>query len=104
MAKFAVRKTQKTGGKRIEIFAATLEASVTQQETGNYHAVPLASYTEELAKAHLLRKKIPEFTLENLQKAFRKTLGESELCRTVPPADGLPLPVTNLSKPEASNF
>lgn len=104
VAKFAVRKTQKADGKKIEVFAATLEASVTQQETGNYHAVPLASYTEDLAKTHLLRKKVPEFTLENLQKAFQKTLGESELCRTVSPADGLPLPVTNLSRPDASNF
>lgn len=104
VAKFAVRKTQKADGKKIEIFEATLEASVTQQEAGNYHAVPLEFYTENLAEAHLLRKKVPEFTLENLQKAFRKTLGESALCRTVSPADGLPLPVTNLSKSDASNF
>ncbi len=104
VAKFTVRKTQKGDEKKIEILSATLEASVTQQEPGNYHAVPLEAYTEDLAKAHLLRRKIPEFTRENLQKAFQKTLGESELCRTVSPADGLPLPITNLSKPDASNF
>ena len=104
VAKFTVRKTQKGDGKKIEILSATLEASVTQQEAGNYHAIPLESYTEDLAKAHLLRRKVPEFTLENLQKAFRKTLGESSLCRTLSPADGLPLPITNLSESDASNF
>lgn len=104
VAKFAVRKTQRGDEKRIEVVAATLEASVTQQETGNYHAVPLETYTEDLAKVHLLQRKIPEFTLENLQKAFRKTLGESALCQTVSPADGLPIPITNLSESDGSNF
>lgn len=96
VAKFTVRKTQKAGEKRLEIASANLEASVTQQEIENYRAIPLEAYTEELAEKHLLRKKIPEFTLANLQQAFQKTLGEAELCRTHPLSDALP--ITNLSE------
>ena len=106
VAKFTVRKTQREGDIRIEVASAVLEASVTQQEAGNYRAIPLETYTEELAEKHLLRKKIPEFTLANLQRAFQKTLGGAELCRTLPPAEALPLSITNISKSgkEESNF
>lgn len=96
VAKFAVRKIARGNDARFEISAATFEGSVTQQEAGNYRAIPLDIYTDSLAEVHGLKSKLPEWTLSNLQEAFRKNLESAPLCGTEDPAQILPLPVVNL--------
>ncbi|MCI5600487.1 MAG: CapA family protein [Hallerella sp.] len=98
VAKFSVRKIQTGEISQFEIAQATFDASVTQQEVGNYHAVPLEAYTDSMANRHLLKAKIPELSLESFQKVFAKTLGKAEKCDTKNPAEILPLRITNLSK------
>lgn len=103
VAKFTVRKVENGDSAKLEISSATFEGSVTQQEVGAYRAVPLAAYSDSLAERHRLKVKIPDFTLSNLQTLFEKTVGEASLCNTELPEGNLPLPISNLSDPLASD-
>lgn len=97
VAKFTVRKVQKGDDFRVEIARASFEGSVTQQEVGNYRAIPLSDYSDSLADKHRLKAKFPDLTLSELQKRFQKTLGEASLCETETVEEALPLIVQNLS-------
>lgn len=97
-AKFAVKRVGRGKESRLEISEATLEGSVTQQEIGNYRAIPLSAYSDSLAELHRLKSKLPEWTLENLQAAFQKNLESATLCGTENPAQTLPLGIVNLHK------
>ena len=100
VARFTVKKTVSGGEARVEVSEARFEGSVTQQEPGNYHAIPLELYTNELAERHLLKKKLSEFSAESLRAAFQKALDSAPLCETEPASSGLPLPVTKISNKE----
>jgi poly-gamma-glutamate synthesis protein (capsule biosynthesis protein) len=97
VAKFAVRKVVKGESSRLEVSAATLEGSVTQQEVGNYHAIPLAAYSDSLAEHHLLKTKKPELSLKAFEELFQKNLENASKCNTEDPANVLPLEIVNLS-------
>lgn len=97
VAKFTVRKIQTADSSKIEITQALFEGSVTQQEVGNYHAVPLSAYSDSLSQRHLLKAKVPAFNLENLQAHFQKNLENAKNCQTEDPAGHLPLAIGNPS-------
>ena len=97
VAKFTVRKIQTEDSSKIEITQALFEGSVTQQEVGNYHAVPLSAYSDSLSQRHLLKAKVPAFNLENLQAHFQKNLENAKNCQTEDPAGHLPLAIGNPS-------
>ena len=97
VAKFTVRKIQTADSSKIEITQALFEGSVTQQEVGNYHAVPLSAYSDSLSQRHLLKAKVPAFNLENLQAQFQKNLENAKNCQTEDPAGHLPLAIGNPS-------
>lgn len=97
VAKFTVRKIQTADSSKIEITQALFEGSVTQQEVGNYHAVPLSAYSDSLSQRHLLKAKVPAFNLENLQARFQKNLENAKNCQTEDPAGHLPLAIGNPS-------
>ena len=97
VAKFAVRKVVKGESSRLEVSAATLEGSVTQQEVGNYHAIPLSAYSDSLAEHHLLKTKKPELSLKAFEELFQKNLENASKCNTEDPANVLPLEIVNLS-------
>lgn len=97
VAKFAVRKVVKGDSSRLEVSSATFEGSVTQQEVGNYHAIPLVAYSDSLAEHHLLKAKKPELSLKAFEELFHKNLENAPKCNTEDPANVLPLEIVNLS-------
>ena len=97
VAKFAVRKVVKGDSSRLEVSSATFEGSVTQQEVGNYHAIPLVVYSDSLAEHHLLKAKKPELSLKAFEELFHKNLENAPKCNTEDPANVLPLEIVNLS-------
>ncbi len=102
VAKFTVRKVQKGEEFRVEIAQASFEGSVTQQEVGNYRAIPLSDYSDSLADKHRLKAKFPNLTLSELQKRFKKTLGDASLCETETVEVALPLVIRNFSSEKKS--
>ncbi len=102
VAKFAVRKVVKGSEARLEVSSATFEGSVTQQEVGNYHAIPLSDYSDSLAELHLLKTKIPELSLKAFTELFQKNLENAVKCNTEDPSIVLPLKIVNLSKKQDS--
>ncbi|MBP5248234.1 MAG: CapA family protein [Fibrobacter sp.] len=97
VAKFTVRKVQKENLSRVEVSSASFEGSVTQQEVGNYHAIPLNAYSDSLAERHLLKAKIPELSLKAFEDLFQKNLENAPKCGTENPEKVLPLPIVNFS-------
>ncbi len=98
VAKFAVRKVVKGESSRLEVSAATFEGSVTQQEEGNYRAIPLNAYSDSLAERHLLKRKIPELSLKAFRNLFHENLNNAVKCNTQSPDSVLPIPIVNLTE------